>query len=149
MSEQDDLQQKLLEMIKAKRTSTASYASALGSRTNRLTNISIVCAALTAVMTAGPALGRDKFTALITGIITVPDSAVWGVLCLLAMVLSVVAAIVNNMNRSQDVVTRLAKAQTATLLFDKLIVSIEMKQITGADATKLYEEYLADISFIP
>jgi hypothetical protein len=149
VSEQNDLQQKLLEMIKEKRASTASYTKTLQSHINTLTNISIVCAAVTAVMTAGPAIGRDKFTTLVSGIINVPDSAVWGVLCLLAMVLSVTAAIVNNMNRSQDVATRLAKAQTATLLFDKLTVSIEIKQISDTDAAKLYQEYLGDISFIP
>jgi hypothetical protein len=149
MDEKEELNQKLLDTVKAKRASTANYARSLESHANRLTNTSIICTAVTAVLTAGPAIGRENFTQFITGIIKVPDSAVWGTLCLLAMVLSVVAAITNNMNRSHDVASRLAKAQSAALLLEKLAISIEYKQITETEATKLYQQYLSEIPFIP
>jgi hypothetical protein len=149
MSETTDLQSKLLETVKTRHSSAASYARALEMRANRLSNTSIICTAVTAVLTAGPALGRENFSTFVSGVLKTSDSAVWGTLCLLAMVLSVAAAVANNMIRSQDAATRLAKAQSASLLLEKLAISIEYNQIQPDEAAKLYQQYLAEIPFIP
>lgn len=148
MSENLELYQRLLEKIKVKRAGINAYAKDIDSRSSRLTNWSIICTALTTVLTAGPAIGRENFTKFVTSIIPVNDPQVWGTLCLLAMILSIVAAITNNLNRSRELASHLAKAQAASLLLEKLENSLEFKQIPVSQAAKLYEQYIVDLPYI-
>ena len=148
MTESPDLRSKLLETIKARHTGISAYIKSHELLSSRLTNISIACTALTAVLTAGPGLGREKFVQSMQSVFNTPGSNVWGLICLLAMLLSIVTAVLANMIKTQVSSDRLVKAQTARILLEKLETSLEFEQLPVPDATKLYQQYLADISFI-
>lgn len=149
MTDSSDLRSKLLETIKARRAGIGAYIKDQEQRSNRLTNLSITCTAVTAVITAGPGLGREAFIQSMQSLFNTPGSNVWGVICLLAMLLSIVTAVVTGMIKSQTGSEALIKARTARILLEKLETSLEFEQIPVADATKLYQQYLADIPFIP
>jgi hypothetical protein len=150
MSEPDDLKQKLLDRIKAKQAWINAYARGLEQRGLRLTNLSIICTGLTTVLTAGPALGGTKFTESTGAILGLAsDSIVWQVLCLGAVVLSIAAAIISNMNKSTESATRLAKAQTTAVLLERLEMNLELDQVTVDAAAKQFQDYIAEAPFVP
>jgi hypothetical protein len=150
MSEPEDLKQKLLDRIKAKQAGINVYARSLEQRGVRLTNLSIICTSLTTVLTAGPALGGTKFTGSTSAILGLAsDSIVWQVLCLGAVVLSLAAAIISNMNKSTESATRLAKAQTAAVLLERLEMNLALDQVTVDAAAKQFQDYIAEAPFIP
>ncbi len=150
MSDEDGLKQKLLDRIKARRNAVNSYASALERRGVRLANLSIVCTTLTTVLTAGPGLGGTKFTDATANLLRLSsDAIVWQVLCLLAVVLSITAAITNNMNKPTESNSRLTRAQTSGILLEKLEMALEFNQVTVDTAAKQFQDYLADLPFIP
>ena len=57
MEEKDDLRQRLIQRIKAKRVNIDTFGGDLQRDGNRLSNLSIFCTAAAAIFTAGPALG--------------------------------------------------------------------------------------------
>lgn len=149
MTESSDLRSKLLETIKTRQQGVSAYIKNHEQQSSRLTNLSITFTAVTAVLTAGPGLGREKFVQSMQSLFNAPDVNVWGVLCLLAMLLSIVTAVITNMIKSQISSENLVKAQTARVLLEKLETSLEFEQLPVAEATKQYQQYLADIAFIP
>ena len=150
MNEQDAIKQKLLNTIKARRASINSYANSLERNGVRLTNLSIIFTAVTAVLTAGPALGGTRFTQGTSALLRLSsDSIVWQILCLVALILSIVTAIINNMNKATDTARRLTKAQSTGVLLEKLELALEYDQVTVEMATKQFQEYLAEAPFIP
>ena len=149
MTENTGLQQKLLERIRARQADISAYIKDTEQRVNRLTNLGIVCTSLTAIFTAGPAIGRDQFTKFMAAVFNVREVAVWGTLCLLAMLLAIAAAIINGLNRAHETAARLAKAQTAHTQFEKLEISLEFENLPIPEATRLYQQTVADLTFIP
>jgi hypothetical protein len=141
--------QELLERIKAKRDRINAYRHALKPRGDLQTNLSIVCSALAAAFTAGPALGGTSFTAGVQQALALPaESLVWRVLCLLAMITSLVAAISTNLYKSNDVAGRLSRAETGNAQLEALEATVEFGQIPIGDALKLYQEYITAIPFV-
>ena len=150
MSDQDDLKQKLLDKIKARRAAINGYASALEQRGVRLANLSIVCTTATTVLAAGPALGGTKFTDGASSLLGLTsNSIVWQVLCLLAVILSIIASFINNMNKPTESNSRLTKAQTSSILLEKLEMALEFNQVTVEAAAKQFQDYFTELPFIP
>ncbi len=148
--QQEDLQHKLIRKIKTKRAKIKEYTARLDRRSGLLTNLNIVCTGVSAVLTAGPALGGESFTGISQQILGLAsDSTVWRALCFLTLVLSLVGLIANNLYRGHEMATRLAKAQSSCVLLEGLETSIEFKLYSLEEATKLYEQYIADVAFIP
>jgi hypothetical protein len=149
MSENDELRQKLLDRIKDRRTSVKAFASSMERRGTRLTTLGIVCEAATAVLTAGPAFGGTKFTETVGGTLGLASNAlVWQGLCLLAVVLSIGAAIISNMTRSTESYSRLTKAQASGVLLERLETALEFGQVPVDVAAKQFQEYLSELSYI-
>jgi hypothetical protein len=150
MSEPDDLKQKLLDKIKTRRAGVKAYASALEQRGVRLSNLGIICTTATAILTAGPALGGTKFTDSTGSLLGLSSNAiVWQVLCLLAVILSAVASLINNMNKPAESNSRLMKAQTFSILLERLEMELEFNQVSAETASKQFQETIAELSFIP
>ncbi len=146
----EDLQHRLIRKIKARRAKIKEYAAKLDRRSSLLTNLNIVCTGVSAVLTAGPALGGESFTNSAQQILGLPsDSTVWKSLCFLALILSLVALIANNLYRGHELATRLAKAQSSSVQLEGLETSIEFKLYSIEEATRLYERYIEDVAFIP
>ena len=149
MPRDSEVRRELLERIRAKRASISAFVRDLEPRGARLTNLSIICSAIVTALTAGPALGGARFTDSAANVLNLPDeSLVWRILCLAAMVLSIVAAIATNMYKSHDVAARLAKAEACNVALEGLEALVEFGQIPTADAVKQYQQHIAEIPFI-
>ncbi len=149
MSANDELQQKLLSRIQARRRMINQFVAELDRRGDRLLNLGIIATAVTTVLVAGPALGGGKFTEGMQGILGLPnDSWVWRGLCLAAAILSIAAAVSNNLYKSHDIASRLAKAQASSVLLEGLETSLEFGQIPLEEATRRFQELLAQVPFI-
>src|SRR3712207_2999777 len=103
MTEDGNLRRDLLGRIEARRASIQAYLRANRPRVRRRATITIVLTSLAAAFTAGPAIGGETFSQGIRdGFNLADDSYVWQVLCLLALAVSVSAAILNNVGKSQN-----------------------------------------------
>lgn len=150
MDENDDLRQRLIQRIQARRVKIHAFGRDLERRGNRLTNLSIVCTAVTAVFTAGPALGGQNFAVNVQQMLGLGSSSnVWQPICLLAVILSAVAAGANNLYKSQEIASRLAKAESCSALLDGLLTALEFGQLSLPEATKQYQQYITAVPFIP
>jgi hypothetical protein len=150
MSRETDARQELLERIRTRRAGISTFVQELNVRGTRLTNVSIVGSAIVTVLTAGPALGGTRFTDSTSNVLNVSDeSLIWRVLCLLAMVLSIVVAVATNMYKSRDVAARLVKAEATSVALEGLETLVEFEQVSTADAVQQYQQRIADIPFIP
>ncbi len=147
---QDPVQQQLIQKIKARRTDLNAFVTATEPRGARLTNVSIVCTAVASILTAGPALGGTTFTEGVQKMLGIAsDASVWRVLCFGALILTVVATVATNLYKSGDMSERIAKAQASSALLAGLETSIEFGQLPTPEAIKLYQQYLADVPFVP
>jgi cell division protein FtsL len=139
MEEKDDLRQRLIQRIDAKRVKINTFGRDLKRDGNRLTNLSIYCTAAAAIFTAGPALGGEKFATSVQQMLGLAGpSNVWQPLCLLAVILSAVATIANNLYKTREYATRLAKAESCSALLEGLQTSVEFGQLSLSEATKQY-----------
>jgi len=140
----------LLSRIQARRESIAQFVADLRPRSNRLANLSIVASALAAALTAGPALGGPKFAESVqAGLSLSTDSAVWQVLCLAALVVSVIAAVAANLVKRQDAVARISAAEGCGAELEGLQTALEFDQVTLSVAVGLYQDAIAKIPFVP
>jgi hypothetical protein len=145
----DSVRQELLQRIRLRRSSIDAFVRQLEPRGARLNNASIVCSALVTVLTAGPALGGDQFAGAAKNALQLgSDSTVWQGLCLAAMLLSIVATITTNLQKSSDAPDRLAKAHSCNAQLEGLETAIALGQIQISEAVKLYQQYIATIPFI-
>ena len=140
----------LLMRIQARRESIAQFVADLRPRGNRLANLSIIASALGAVLTAGPALGGPEFADGVQAGLSLPRSSlVWQVLCLAALVVSVVSAIAANLVKRQDAVARISAAEACGAELEGLQTALEFDQVTLPVAVKLYQDAIAKIPFVP
>ena len=140
----------LRDRIQARRVSIQAYVRDAAPRAHRLTNIAIVSSAIVSVLTAGPALGGVKFTEAAASMLNTPnDALIWRGLCFGALILSLVAAISTNLNKSQDTAARLAKAESASGALEGLQTLVEFEQIPVGEAVQQYQQTVAEIPFIP
>jgi len=150
VSADPELRKELLERIKERRASINAFVRDLEPRGEREVNLSIICSAVAAVLTAGPAFGGTKLTTGLQQALTLPDdSIIWRLLCLSATVASVVAAILTNLYKSNDVANRLSKAEACNAGLEGLETLVQFGQIPVDQAVKQYQQYVTGIPFIP
>jgi hypothetical protein len=139
----------LVRRIQVRRRSVAAYLHEMRPKARRLITISLVSSAIAAVLTAGPALGGEGFAEGVADALSLPeDSVVWRVLCLLSTIVSVVAAISNNLSKSQDRTANLSAAEAASTELEGLEAMVEFGHLPVEDAVKLYQQYVAKIPFV-
>ena len=149
MMRESESGRELLERIRTRRASIGVYVRDLDRRGARLTNLSIICSAMVTALTAGPALGGVGFTDLTGDVLQVSDnSLIWRGLCFLAMLLSIVAAVATNLYKSQDVATRLAKAEAVNAALEGLETQVEFGQLSLPEAVQQYQQHVASVPFI-
>ena len=104
---------------------------------------------LAALFTAGPAFGGETFAQSVQDALNLrSESYVWRILCLLALLVSVGAAILTNISRSQDDVGRLSTAEAANAELEGLSSLLQFGHLTVEDAVKLYQQYSVKIPFV-
>jgi hypothetical protein len=149
MTSETESGRELLERIRMRRASIGAYVRDLDRRGDRLTNLSIICSAVVTALTAGPALGGVRFTDLTGDALNLSDnSLIWRGLCLLAMLLSIVAAVATNLYKSHDVAMRLAKAEAVNAALEGLETQVEFGQVSLPEAVQQYQQHVAGIPFI-
>ena len=146
----DEVRRELLARIRARRASVAAYIRRLGPRGARLMTLGIVSSALAAVLTAGPALGGERFASGVQRLMLLPrESIVWQLLCLAATVASLIAVVATNLYRSGDLAARLSRAEACSAQLEGLETLVEFGRLPIEEAAKLYRQYVAAIPYIP
>lgn len=140
--------QRLLDRIKDRRETLDVYLRAARPRADHLTQVSIVSSALAAALTAGPAVGGQRFVDRVAGELEIGGSAVWRPLCLLAMLISIVAAISTNLSKSKNTEARIVSVEATNAELEGLQALIEFDQVALEDAIKLYQQYVARVPFV-
>lgn len=141
--------QELLDRIARRRASIDAFLRRTRPWSNRLSNVSIVSSALAAVMTAGPAFGGETFAESVQAALSLSsNSTVWRTLCLVALVVSVVAAISTNLVKSQNATGRVSAAETCGGELEGLQTLVQFGQVPVDDAVRLYHQYVSKIPFV-
>jgi len=149
MVDDGTLRRDLLARIDARRASVQAFLGGHRPRIRRRANITIVLSSLAAVFTAGPAIGGEPFAESVQNTLGLAsDSTVWRVLCLLAMLVSVSAAVLSNIAKSQDDVARLSTAEAANAELEGLSTLLQFGHLSVDDAVKLYQQYSVKIPFV-
>jgi cytochrome bd-type quinol oxidase subunit 2 len=149
MVNNDDLRRDLLWRIEARRASVQAFLRTQRPRIRRRANITIVLSSLAAVFTAGPALGGEPFAESVQNALGLAsDSYVWRVLCLLALLVSVGAAVLSNIAKAQDDVARLSSVEAANAELEGLATLLQFGHLSVDDAVKLYQQYSVKIPFV-
>jgi len=147
MAERD--QEQLLTRITERRRDVEVFLKKARPRSERIATVSVVSSALAAALTAGPGLGGSAFTQNVAGVLGArDDSLVWRLLCILAMVVAVVAAISANLGKSKDAEARIIAAETSKAELEGLQAMLEFGQVSFEDAVKLYQQYIAKVGYV-
>jgi hypothetical protein len=149
MADDSDLRRDLLWRIEARRASVQTYLRDHRPRTRRLATITVVLTSLAAVFTAGPAFGGEPFAQSVQDMFGLrTDETVWRVLCFLALLVSVSAAVLTNIGKANDDVARLSSAEAANTELEGLSSLLQYGHLTVEDGVKLYQQYSVKIPFV-
>jgi cytochrome bd-type quinol oxidase subunit 2 len=149
MAGDDPLRRDLLARIEMRRAAVQAFLRANRPRLRRRANITIVLSSLAAVFTAGPALGGEPFAESVKNSLGLStDSIVWRVLCLAALLVSVGAAVMTNIAKSQDSDARLSTVEAVNAELEGLGSLLHYGHLSVDDAVKLYQQYTAKIPFV-
>ncbi len=144
-----DVRRDLLARIAAKRAGVQAHLREHRPRTRRRANATIVLSSLAAVFTAGPAVGGERFAGGVADSLGLDsNSIVWRVLCLAAVLVSLAAAILTNLGKSQDDAVKLSTAEAVDGELEGLSLLLEFGHLPIEDAVKLYQQYTAKAGFI-
>jgi hypothetical protein len=149
MAEDSEHRRDLLMRIEARRTGVQAFLRENRPRIRRRATITVVLTSLSAAFTAGPALGGETFAASVqNGLGLTTESIVWRVLCLLALLVSVAAAVMANLAKSQDADARLSTAEAANAELEGLATLLHFGHLSVDDGVKLYQQYAVKIPFV-
>jgi hypothetical protein len=149
MGDRGEDRRELLRRIGAQRASIDTFVRQVRPRSVRLANTSIISSATAAVFTAGPALGGVSFTEAIQRVFALSTSSiVWRLLCLIAMLVSLVATISAQLSKSQDVAAQLSAAEACDTELEGLQTLLELEQLPVQDAANLYVKYIGKVPFV-
>src|SRR3712207_2633743 len=145
-----DERAELLLTIEHRRDAIEAYVREKPPASGRLSTISIVSSAIAAALTAGPALGGERFTASVQdGLDLDRAPTVWRVLCFAALAVSVTAAIAANLARANDLTSRIAAAEAAGAMLHGLHTRLRFAGLSLEDAVQEYRDIVAGIPFVP
>lgn len=149
MNDELEARQTLLARITTRRTAIGTYIHDLEPRGTYLNRVSTVCSGAASVLTAGPALGGDTFTQSTQQIFGLTnEAAVWQLLCLGAMILSLAAAVTTSLFERRNVVDQLRQAEVGQTKLEGLAVLLEFGQMPVAEAARLYYQYVNELPFV-
>jgi hypothetical protein len=149
MRDDTELRRQLSARIEGRRRSIAAFLHDVRPRRNRLANISIVSSAMAAVFVAGPGIGGQEFTqAIQKGLSLSQPSIVWRVLCMAAVVVSLVSVISTNLSKSRDLATQVTTAEVCNAELEALSTSLQFGHLSTDDAVELYHQYVVKIPFV-
>ena len=149
MADQTDRRQDLLRRVNARRAGVEAYLRQRRPRARRLSTVTLVLTSLSAVFTAGPALGGVPFAEAVQNVLGLDSSSwVWRTLCFLALLVSVGATVLTNITRSHDPVAELSAVEAADAELEGLATLLEFGTLSVEDGVKLYQQYVTKIPFV-
>jgi hypothetical protein len=149
MADVSDHRRDLLWRIEARRAAVQAYLRAHRPRTRRRANLIILLTSVSALATAGPALGGEPFAQNVQSLLGLQsESYVWRILCLVALLVSVTGAVLTNISKSQDDVARLSAAEAVNAELEGLSSLLQFGHLSVDDGVKLYQQYIAKVPFI-
>ncbi|WP_338761944.1 hypothetical protein [Massilia sp. METH4] len=116
-------------------------------RDNGLTWLSVIASAIATVLTAAPAMGGPELTRALGS--AGPDTPSWRILCGVASICSLLAAIATNLHRQQDVTGRLARCQAGAARLEALELQVAFQKVPLAEATAEYGRIIAELPPLP
>jgi hypothetical protein len=138
----DDAEERLelIRRIGARRAGINAFIRKVRPRSTRLANISIISSAVAAIFTAGPALGGVSFAEAAQRAFSLSASSIaWRALRLGAMLVSLVAVISVQLNKSQDMAAPLSAAEARNTELEGLQTLLKFAQLPVQDAAGLYQ----------
>jgi hypothetical protein len=150
MAESNEQRRDLMARIEARRTGAVLYLRRNRPSIRRRANVTIILSSLAAVFTAGPAIGGENFAGAVQDALHLSsDSYVWRTLCLLALLVSIGAALMTNLAKSHEAsLNRLTTAEAAKAELEGLTSLLEYGHLSLEDAAKLFHEYSVKIPFV-
>lgn len=137
----------LLDHVRQKRAKLDAFIAAAVPRKRRLLNITIVGGTLAAALTAAPAVGGQPFTAWLTGLLG-STSPSWRILCGVASICSVLAALSTQLLKSQNLEERVTRALGCRAKLEVLEIGVSTGQLTSSQATAEYMRCVEDAAFL-
>lgn len=136
-----------LAIVRAKRLAVRQAGEGLHRRDNALTLLSVIASAVATVLTAAPALGGPELSRALGS--AGPDTPSWRILCGVASICSLLAAVAANLHRQQEVTARLARCQTGAARLETLELQVTFQRAPLADATAEYGRIIAELPPLP
>jgi hypothetical protein len=133
--------------VERRRVEIGEYLDRMQARQRRALNVAIVAGACASVLTASAAIGGQRLAnwlSLSFGL----SSPAWQILCTVATVCSLAAAIATQLLKSHNVDERIARAQTARAKLDIIRFGLATGHLTEADAAAEYNASIELSSFI-
>jgi hypothetical protein len=133
-SENDgDVGNGLILRVQAKRADVERYLRAIGARRGRMLTVTIVAAAISTLLTGPAALGGQ---ALLTETLGLPVSA-WRILCAVAAVCSLTAAVVTQLQTSKNYEEHIPRAQEVKVKLPPKRGGIDYKESHAREAEEV------------
>lgn len=149
MGDDIEVRQDLLARIRTRRASINAYVHEKRPLGSWLPNISIVSSAIAAVLMVGPATGGLTFAQAVQKSLSLSQSStVWRTLCFVTLIVSAVAAISANLNKSNNLPARISVAEACNADLEGLQALIEFGELPVKDAANIYRQVIAKIPFI-
>lgn len=133
-------------IVRARRLAAAQAADALRRRDSSLTLLSVIASAVATVLTAAPAMGGAELTRALGS--AGPDTPSWRILCGVASICSLLAAVATNLHRQHDVTSRLARCQAGAARLEALELQVAFQGTPLADATAEYGRIIGELPHV-
>lgn len=148
--EPEAARRELLERVESHQARIDAYVKTARPRNARLSTTAIIGSAIAAALTAGPAIGGPSFTQASASLLSVPDtSIIWRVLCLGALVVSIVSAVAVNLANNLAESNRVAAAETASVELEGLHTLLTFREIGVGDAVRSLHAAVSKVGFMP
>jgi hypothetical protein len=131
----------LNESIRSKSEQVERFLAKARPRKRRLLNATLIGGSLSALLTAGPALGGKSFTDWLSTTFGL-EAPAWRLLCAAAAMASFVATLATQFLRSHSVEENLAKAQMAGAKLEILLIGLASGQM---DEKQVLSEYIRSV----
>ena len=149
MADESDLWQDLLRRVDARRAAVDAFLRERRPRIRRRVTATLVLTSLSAALTAGPGAGGGAFTGTVQDTFDLSESmTVWRVLCVLATLVSLSAAVLTAIEKAHGSATQLSAAEAARVELEGLSTLLEFGHLSVEDGVKLYQQYVTKIPFV-
>jgi hypothetical protein len=143
----DDSGNWLISSVRSKLADVKRYLRAVNGRRRRLVTVTIVAAAIATLLTAPVALGGKPLAEWLTDTFQL-SSPSWRILCALAAVCSLIAAVATQLHASKNYEENIGRAQEIRAALEMLEVAITLNHLNQYEATSQYLDIIESTSFI-